>query len=414
MSRLAQAQETCALLIGSGKYEYREGGADNNQGKQKATKKAGIKQKRTKSGRQIQDGEWATGDIENMKDLMSRYGHECDSHNYIEQNEDCTYALGKAEILQKISDFFKKDKTYFILYYTGHANRDGAWCFPRTKRIDARDSRKLESEAGEPQARPARLQGEESITTQTVVVTIEQEVSTQGDAKSRATVVQDGAEKEKSRTPSPVPKPANTQVEHLPPDQDTVSHASLSSGVSSYSIIQSVNERPDKAKPVNDFLDFHEVIQCWDDNKKSREIYLMIILDCCHSGKWVEKVNELRVKVDKGDERPPAANSEQIRPQKRRDICVQAACRAIEPSMVAENQLSSVFTRSFVAAQSKSSFEKMLLSFFDHGLVMQFISFFTSSGCEFAPISSDCAPFGGIKFFNSFDDMYLSTSCNYR
>ena len=399
MSRLVRAQETCAFLIGSGKYEPR-GEADDDQGTGKATKKAGIKQKLTKSGRQIQDGEWALGDIKNMENLMERLGiEECDSHNYIEhRKEDGTYGLGKAEILQMIGNFFKKDKTYFILYYTGHARRDGAWCFPRTKkRMDAGGSGVVPN-IGETQA------------AQTVVATVELEVSTEGGAKEPETsVVQDGAEKEKSRTPSPVPKP-----EHLPQDQDAISRASLSSHVSGYSIIQSAKEQPDRAKLVNDFLSFHEVIGCWDDiNKTShRERYLMIILDCCHAGKWVEMVNELTVKADRREEGDLAADAEQIQPHKRHDICIQAACRPVEPSMVASSQLSSIFTRAFVAAQSKSFVEKMILAFIDHAFVLQVVSFATHSGYhdQFTPISSVCTPFGGIKFFNSFDDMYLSIS----
>ena len=106
----------------------------------------------------------------------------------------------------------------------------------------------------------------------------------------------------------------------------------------------------------------------------------MLILDCCHAGKWVEMVNALTIETAQGR-------------VKRRDICVQAACRPVKNSMVASNQQSSVFTRAFIAAQSKSPLEKLVLSAIDHALVLSIVSIACSPiRHPFTPISSDLAP----------------------
>ena len=96
--------------------------------------------------------------------------------------------------------------------------------------------------------------------------------------------------------------------------------------------------------------------------------------------------------------------------RRRRDICIQAACRPAEESLIARNQLSSLFTRSFIAAQSKTTFEKLCISFFDHIFVFNFPSLLCSSlRRPFTPLRSHQPPFAGVKFFDSFDDMHLQT-----
>ena len=177
----------------------------------------------------------------------------------------------------------------------------------------------------------------------------------------------------------------------------------------------------------------------------------MMILDCCHSGRWVQMADgkcrrsPTEVSADHetaenssfGGSSAGASNSvstaaegiegeitvrqadnvneedDEDGPEyyeKREDICIQSACRPIEESMIANNQQSSFFTRVFVAAQSKTTFEKLCITFFDHLFVFNFPSLLCSPFLHpFTPMKSGEPPFAGIKFFDSFDDMHLVT-----
>ena len=320
-----------ALLIASWEFyipSRTRTGTATAADEKKADRKSGIKRAYKKNGDEIPPEQWAIGDLENMENFMGRKRiHVFRTYNYLNQEEDGTFALGTKDIKEEIDAFFKQDeKSHFILYFTGHGARDdGSWCFTTTKVVD------------------------------------------EGAAETQHQARKTGAE--------PAPQPSQNQRRMAGNDK-----------------------RPDPNKKSNQFLLFEDVIQKWDENKRGRQRYLMLILDCCHSGKWVDKVNAMTIQIPNGDH------------VKRRDICIQASCRPVELSRVAGNQLCSVFTRAFVAAQNKSSLEKYFLSALDHAFVLNFVSLaYAPIQHPFTPISSDLAPFGDIKFFDSFDDMFLKT-----
>ena len=134
----------------------------------------------------------------------------------------------------------------------------------------------------------------------------------------------------------------------------------------------------------NEFVKFEDVFQCWKERRKEgRRRYLLIILDCCHAGKWVEYING----------------------RGQRDISIQAACHADQKCRVAKDQRSSLFTNDFVNAQELSFSKVFLRSVLDHLFILNIVSLVGSR--KVSPVSSRYAPFGGIKFFDSYDDMYL-------
>ena len=150
---------------------------------------------------------------------------------------------------------------------------------------------------------------------------------------------------------------------------------------------------------LNDLVTYEDVVGLWEESISGQKVRcLMMILDSCHSGRWVQKVNG---EVD----------DEVCMQSTRRDhVCIQASCGPSELTAVAANQLSSVFTRAFVAAQNRSLFEKLVLTLLDHLFVLNLVSIARSPRRHsFSPVSSKCAPFGGIQFFDSFDDMHLNT-----
>ena len=359
----AENSSYSALLIGSWEYD---GERETSGGDKKMDSKGGIRRTLAKNNKQLR-GKWAIGDLNNMEAFIKR--KEIDvfhTLHYVEQAKNGTYGLGKKEILPAIDVFFKQDKTRFVLYFTGHgAREDGSWCFAVRRTFTAEETAAMANGTDKP--------------TESVCA-----IETQ-------TKVNDESETDEDETQ---PLPAHEQpagqadlgVGVAPADPDIESVASLD--------IKDTSNQPKPDKKWNDFVSFEEVLEKWDENKKGRDRYLMLILDCCHAGKWVDMVNALTIETAQGR-------------VKRRDICVQAACRPAENSMVANNQRSSVFTRGFIAAQSKSPLEKLVLSAIDHALVLNIVSIACSPiRHPFTPISSDLAPFGDIRFFDSFDEMF--------
>ena len=89
-------------------------------------------------------------------------------------------------------------------------------------------------------------------------------------------------------------------------------------------------------------------------------------------------------------------------------ICIQAACRSSEICKISKDQQSSEFTRYCVEAHSLSFTKKVFLAVLDHAFVLNIVSIVRSKS-EYSPISSRYAPFGQIEFYDSFDEMYLSS-----
>ena len=395
---------TTALLIGSGIYDgHREhwGGG----GGKKTSKKQGIRPCRTKKGDMIPPDEWSRGDLRNMKGFVTRMGAEVyDTFNYTEQNADGSYSMGKTDVSDMIREFFDQQyKTKFVLYYTGHGDQDGSWLFPVTRTLKhtptALSRSRGESEAASRDARNA-------FATASVVV----HGAVDGDAQPA-----------RKPLPSVDAGPAleaisegyldSQQQDHAPPDDvshvTTISAATSTTSISSYDIIENVPPKP--ARKFYDFVTFKDIVEAWDEMKRGREDKrLVMILDCCHSGKWVHKVNgELDAWAEEDAEE---ASSRATEFRNRRDISIQAACRPSEASTVAQSQLCSIFTKSFVAAQNRGLTERFLLTAFDHLLVLNVVSIAASPvGDVFTPLSSAHAAFGGIQFFDSFDDMHLKT-----
>ncbi|CAI8023794.1 hypothetical protein GBAR_LOCUS13890 [Geodia barretti] len=412
----APQQEPTALLIGSYKFEKERpvrGVPEGLKAAGRLRRKGGRKKAYTKAG-VVPPEAFVEGDLRNME----RYIHQKEIHRFstVDYREHDTstgeYAGGKDDILNLVRDFFAQDdRTEFILYFTGHGDVDGSWCIPVTVLKGSEEE-----------------DGSVDVTFQpTPVLT-----------------------RERSGTPSPVPKPAAARA----PDIEPVATASIAA--SSVSAASS-NRKVPPTEEYFDLVTYDDIVQVWDEEKRGRERRLMMILDCCHSGRWVQMVdgkcrrsptevtddNEATensslgssaaagasnsvVTADEGSEEivgeitarraanePPNEDDDEDEPEfyeKRDDICIQAACRPIEDSMIASNQRSSFFTRAFVAAQSKTTFEKFCFTFFDHVFVFNVTSFLCSPILHpFTPMKSDEMPFAGIQFFDSFDGMYLET-----
>ena len=493
-----------ALLIGSYKFAGPRPvrgapRADSEKLSTQLHQKGGQKKARAKRGGYIQEYEWVEGDLNNMETYVQRMGiHVFFKLDYREHN-DVTgeYADGKNDILDKIREFFRQDdRTKFVLYFSGHGNTDGSWCIPVTEKRDpntANAAAENGRSTGDPVAGPA-------ITTQNVLQ--ETRPSTAGTGASVGPA--SAAASAVTAAGKPGGKPAG-------------------------------KPKLDPTDLFYDLVTYDDVIDIWDATaKKGSNRKLMMILDCCHSGRWVQMVNgecrriktyptaaapgggggETTAVVASGGEAEggvgggggeiaavPRADAEATRAvvasggaavgvggggeiegeitrredddvvapaeeggggeiegeitqredddvvasaeeggdggiegeitrreggdgtgnkdegedrpnfyKKRNDVCIQAACRPVEESIIASNQLSSFFTRAFIAAQSKTTFEKLCITFFDHLFVFNFPSFLCSPiRNPFTPMKSVQPPFADIKFFDSFDDMHLVT-----
>ena len=427
-----------ALLIGSWKYDSvrpvrgsdgEESGRGTNVDKKtaKVDKKGNIKRAFTKEGPPVPAKAWVVGDLDNMETLIERRNIDLFYRlDYEEKNSKGVFARGKKDVLEKIEEFFKQEgRTHYILYFSGHGNKDGSWCFAMSTRANI-----------DPVSITRPGQGEIEAAFAATPIDRETAVELHDDT------MQHEAGK---RTPSPKPKVVKPASE---PDAREVSADSQPDSASLYDIVESepVKDDPDTPDPVNEWnelVKYEDVIALWEKCKQGRgERYLMLILDCCHSGRWVQMVNgeavgeeESTAQENKVDQYPKLAeatpgpeqeeeeevsaaqpvgavstSADKTKYEKRDDVCIQAACRPAEVCMVAENQYSSVFTRAFVAAQNRTSLEKLLLTLFDHAFVLNFVSMYCSPKDHlFTPMTSQYAPFADIKFFDSFDDMYLKT-----
>ena len=361
-------------------------------------RKGGIRRTRDKKGDWLPEGFWADGDLLEMQYLLTKIkgvrNEDIVKYNYQEHDEtEYKCANGKIDVLKEISKLFNRDdKTFFVLYYTGHGCKDdGSWVFPVERSISVCERpqhSQPETDSNPPpdsrSTEPEPASGDSPTGNQ---ITVHVDVHIESGATGGASYNEVEERKEVDRyesfaesnglshsTSEPIPKVKET-VENT----DTIEDGSI---VSQYAHLESDLH----TKRLNDFVTFEDVIGLWDEKKNERNRYLMIILDCCYAGKWVENMNR----------------------ENRRDICIQAACRSIEICKVAKDQLTSVFTKAFVSAQCLSLGKKVALSFLDHAFVLNFVSIARSD--KFTPLSSKYAPFGNIKFFDSFDDMYLKTS----
>ena len=338
----------------------------------KVDKKSGIKRVKKKNGEDVPPEEWVKGDLRNMENyFVKKRGFDLfDTMDYREIKQDGEYSDGKAEVLRSVGEFFAQDDTSeFILYFSGHGDENGSWSFAVTTLKERNGS---EPTGAEPTATGSAKPGSTADGASYYARGTEEDVT------------------EASQTPPPRRKDTSSQT----------TNDALAKRL-----------RPPPTKQWYDVVTYDDIVRVWDENKKGRQRCLMMILDCCHAGMWVQKVNgepkpqsQVSADVSVGGEATagPGTNV------KRLDICIQAACRPVEESKVAKNQLYSVFTREFIAAQTRPNFEKFILSLLDHGLVLNWVS----TACfktSFTPICSEFAPFGGIKFFNSFDDMNAQT-----
>ena len=330
-----------ALLIGSGECNQDDGGKLIKR----VVRKSGIRRV-LKNNQEVPRGLWAKNDLDNMECLLQNKRVDVvKKFNYREQHEDHTFALGREDVIDELYLFFRqRDRTRFILYYSGHGDPDGSWCFPRSFGLPTRAPPSATAAGG---------------------ATVE--VHAAEDVRPRNSSVRNGGAGERQLPPPPIEK-------------------------------------------TNDFITFEDVIEIWDEVKKELgkpERYLMMIIDCCFSGEWVQKVNGVS---DEIVEKYP-----ELETKTKKDISIQASCLPFEKSNVADSQECSVFTKNFVAAQSKSLLEKCILSTIDHALVINLVAIVTDpfrgsvSENRHTPMSSYRAPFDGFKFFDSFDDMYMGT-----
>ena len=435
-AKVGAAGTTSALLIGSAIFKQREsseGGASSG-GVKRAKKKRGIKEIRGKKGKKREDHiKWARGDLENMYELMIRKNiavydpkgddseedddathHENGIHigddgtrwyNYKEQRTDNSYALGKIDILRKIEEFFdQKDKTLFVLYYTGHGNEDGSWVFPVTRTTSASPVRAPNEGQGESGGEGATAQ---AATPHGAAVPPLQQ------GASYSTVVIAEVHEESGSTPG---RDVQPQIQSSLISQGQLSaHGSTeifrrtrSNTATKLAALEaeSKRDRPPPHRKLNDCVTFEDIVDLWDEKKAERgdrnQCRLLMILDCCFAGKWVQKVKgDNEVWTENGGD--AIANEF----KRRRDICIQAACHPSETSTVSDNQRGSIFTKAFVAAQSKRLPEKYILTLLDHFLVLNFVCIASSPPFkdQFTPMSSSHAQFGDFHLFDSFDDM---------
>ena len=371
--------DTSALLVGCARCDpirVIRGEARDKR----VDKKGGIRRSFTKGwrGRLISQGAWVEGDLDNMENLMVRKNINVFSRmDYHERKENGRYAQGKLDVLNEIRNFFDQDNVaHFILYFTGNGDLDGSWVIPVTTRVTEHPKAVGRSEREDDVYRDSRT-----------VAPIERE-----DEVYHTCEDQDASVEALAHEDCPIVPLTTTSV--------------LSdSMINTYSASRAWQERPPPIEQWNDLVNYEDVIELWDEGKRGRERYLMMILDCCHSGRWVMKVDR-ESEPDNVEE----DHSSHDMSRARRDVCVQASCRPTETCSVTENQLGSVFTTAFVAAQYRSTFEKFVLSLVDHIFVVNVVSMGCSRGRDsFTPMSSKCGPFAGIKFFDSFDDMYLQT-----
>ena len=385
-----------ALLIGSWKCETYRPVRGERGGEHVITKKRGIRKVFAKYGAWFPPDAWVEGDLENMKRLMQRKDIDVfDVYDYRERNKDGVYSLGKKDVLDKIRQFFEQEnKTDFILYFTGHGDREGSWVIPVTTAVP-RKQRSTEKDGSlRPRSNP------EATSPQSMLVEVE-------------------VHSDPGKSPTSQEKPApcqNEGIKHImtPPASPEMfpSEPGEKPPVKlEYLYQRALRERPQPTKEWNDLVKYEEVVKLWDESRAGKSgRHLMMILECCHSGRWVQKVDgEFEIEQNDIDEESVSVDIRR-KSEERHDICIQAACGPSESTAVSSNQLSSVFTRAFVAAQSRLDFEKFVLTLLDHLFVLNLVSIASSPrGHQFSPMHSKAAPFAGIKFFDSFDEMHLNT-----
>ena len=386
------AERATALLIGSWKCErhrnirgeegrYMAGSRDGA----KVSKKGGIKPRFVKRGGKdvrVAEAKWVEGDLKIMKRLLCSKSISTTKYDYREMVLGRA-ALGKSAVLKRIGRFFGEDKTYFILYFSGHGFSDGSWSFSRLTKKDP------ETVVGGGVGGATGV-GQPGAAGDSLSFTIE--------AQSVAHPARDGSDVESGS------EDESENEDEVLSEDETEKRC-----------------QPEDTDEWNELVRYEDIVQLWDNSKKGPpdQRKLMMILDCCFSGQWVRKVNgeeEMatqnasnaggengdRAEGDNGETRRDAE-----RIQRRNDISIQAACGRDQVSRVGEKQVHSVFTKAFANAQNRSFLSKVGLTILDHILVLQVVSIATSN--SFMPMSSDNPPFGGFDFFDSFDDMYLNT-----
>ena len=364
------------------------------------SKKRGIRKVFAKYGGWYPPDAWVEGDLDNMKRLMHAKGVEVFGvFDYRERNKHGVYSSGKTDVLEKIRDFFGQgNKTHFILYFTGHGDREGSWVIPVTTAVPRK---RRETKPYKRDGTCVGLCSDSSVASPSTAFA---QVEVHTDAPSDAP--------ESTKTPEKRDTPVsfdNRNLHSSSPDTLPSIEPGQRPAVKLKSLYQkALRERPEPTKEWNDLIKYQDVVELWDEcSTRKSDRRLMLILECCHSGRWVQKVNgEFLEEVDE----EWVSVEIKTKSEERHDICIQAACGPSEATMVATNQLSSVFTKAFVTAQSRSDFEKFVLTFLDHFFVLNLVAITRSlSGHQFSPVSSKCRPFGGIQFFDSFDDMHLNT-----
>ena len=366
--------------------------------------KAGIRTILKRDGRPQAKDMWVNVDLDNMEHLME--SKEIDifqKFNYREQKDDYSFSLGKVEIISKITRFFSEEgRTKFVLYYSGHGDENGSWCFPRSFLPSQNgNSTRTSTPASDAAATTVPESNEVSVEVHQAAVDDDEEATPdeiQRAAASNESIVSVEVVHQAAGDDDEV---EGGSTEATP---DEIPRAAATSPYLNESLeyLEAKRQQPPPTPKTNDLLTFEDVIKIWDEKRQGQpKRYLMIILDCCFSGRWIEKLKRER----------DAEDDSKIRG----DICIQAACQPFEKSNVADSQEGSVFTKYFVAAQSQTLFKKLFLSLIDHFMVLQFVTIANDpfrgslNYNRHIPMCTQCAPFAGIQFFDTFEDMYLTT-----
>ena len=204
----------------------------------------------------LKDGQqdmWVNVDLNNMEHLMGN--KEIDVYqkfNYREQKDDYSFALGKVEITAKMTRFFSQEgRTRFVLYYSGHGDENGSWCFPRGKATTLQNGNTstLASDTAAPEGH-ARI----------VSVEIHQPAGDDDeDGDGQTGDEGDGAY---SRTP---PDSVDAQGGSTGAKLDGIVPAAATSPYLNESLesLEAKREQPPPIIKTNDLLTFEEVINIW-------------------------------------------------------------------------------------------------------------------------------------------------------
>ena len=316
---------TCALLIGSYKFKRnrptipgRKQGDGNTDSRARVREKSGIKRATWKVGDDDEEEEvpqyaWVEGDLDKVEGcLREKLNIEEDDLNkldYREEKENGDFADGREEVLERIDEFFDRDdKTHFILYFTGHANKHGSWSFARKTEPPTGGAGVGDEAARVRGSSESRLEststgsGSRNESRTTLEVAAEVYVESGG---AQPPVVTDGGagpdpslgELSTGNAGPPHTDPSLGKPSSPPTDPSLGEPSSPPTDPSSLEAQTARAERPrrDKKNKFTDLVRYIDVMEKWERHKVNRPPRkLVLVVDSCYAGQWVLKAKRSR------------------------------------------------------------------------------------------------------------------------